>query len=127
MLLLQLLQLLLVVAVLGSLLCMHAINDRDGCVHAILLLLVHVEVGVGVLEVTHMGVRAFLEVAVGSIGMRSTCPDAVLTLEAPHRKIVWNFAQARVRGAFLAVGAQKQARRLQMVVVGMVWALQNDI
>jgi len=72
------------------------------------LLLVHVEVGVRVLDITH--VRAFLLQThlLSSVCMRTLSASTVLTLEAPHRKPI----RLGVCCTLFAMSTHQQANRL---------------
>jgi hypothetical protein len=70
-----------------------------------LFLLMHVKVGVRILQVTHVGVWTLLKVAVSSVSVRSTSCDTILALQASHGKVVRQFTKTRIRSTLFAVGA----------------------
>ena len=64
----------------------------------------HVEIGIRVLNITHVWTLLLNTELVSSTSMRSLCPHTILTLETPHGEVVvLGLTQARVVVALLAV------------------------
>lgn len=103
----------------------RVVHHRQRRVEACLLL-VHIKVCVGVLQITQ--VRALLEVTqvVSSVGVRAVGAKAVLTLQTPHREVVWDLAHGQVARTLLAVRTQDQALHfLFCCIVGTVMELMR--